>query len=177
MLCLGETCVGKNLAATSLELGQTATTTQASTSDFYDASQYDASGYAVAPKTTTVYRGVNSNHASYASQSTGVVQPNNRWWQVWKGKGSSAYEHNAVQGGTLNSPFTSWTTNRSVAENFALRPGGTHGMLIEAQVPVSRLVTSPNTKSVSLIQGGGVVSESEVLIRGAVRGTPVPVSR
>ena len=49
MLCLGETCVGKNLAATSLELGQTATTTQTSTSDFYDASQYDASGYAVAP--------------------------------------------------------------------------------------------------------------------------------
>lgn len=126
---------------------------------------------AEAPKTTTVYRGVNSNHFDFAAQSGGVVRPNNKWWQVWKGKGSSPFEHNAAPGGTLNSPYTSWTTDPRVAENFALRPGRTPGMVIEAQVPTSRLLTSPNTKNVSLIQGGGVVSESEVLIRGTVRGT------
>ena len=114
---------------------------------------------------------MNSNHADFAAQSTGVVRPNNKWWQVWKGRGSSPLEHNAAPGGTLNSPYTSWTTDPRVAENFALRPGRTPGAVIEAQVPTSRLLTSPNTKNVSLIQGGGVVSESEVLIRGTVRGT------
>ena len=73
MLCLGETCVGKNLAATSLELGQTATTTQTSTSDFYDASQYDASGYAVAPKTTPKFEIV-----PYSGQPTPTSWPGNR---------------------------------------------------------------------------------------------------
>lgn len=120
----------------------------------------------------TVYRGVNSGHANFVTQSAGVVRPNNQWWQFWKGSGSTPFEHNAASGGTLNSPFTSWTTDLRVAENYALRPGGTPGVVIEAQVPASRLVPSPNTKSVGLIQGGGVVSESEVLIRGTVRGTP-----
>jgi hypothetical protein len=70
-LSLGETCVGKNLAATSLELGQIATTTQTSTSDFYDASQYDASGYAVAPKTTTVGRWMGDvEHAAMMKNKT-----------------------------------------------------------------------------------------------------------
>lgn len=125
----------------------------------------------LAANTTTIYRGVNGSHASFAAQSTGIVKPNNQWWQFWKGGGSTPFEHNAVPGGTLNSPYTSWTTDVRVAENFALRPGRTPGVLIEAQVPTSRLVTSPNIKNVSLIQGGGVVSESEVLIRGTVRGT------
>lgn len=129
----------------------------------------------IAVETTTIYRGVNGSHADFAAQSTGVVNPNNRWWQFWKGEGSTPFEHNAVPGGTLNSPYTSWTTDPRVAENFALRPGPTPGVVIEAQVPVSRLVPSPNTKNVSLIQGGGVVSESEVLVRGTVTGIPTTV--
>ncbi|MFN9026169.1 MAG: hypothetical protein ACK56K_16170, partial [Akkermansiaceae bacterium] len=45
-----ETCVGKNLAAPQLESGQIQFTTQASIGENYDASQYDASDYAVAAK-------------------------------------------------------------------------------------------------------------------------------
>ncbi len=121
--------------------------------------------------TTTVYRGVNSSHFDFVAQSQGVVRPNNQWWQFWKGKGSTRYQHNAVEGGTLNSPFTSWTTDLRVAENYSLRPGGTPGVIIKAEVPSSRLITSPNTKRVVLFQGGGLVSESEVSIRGTVRGS------
>lgn len=115
----------------------------------------------------TIYRGVNSSHVHFALQSSGVVKPNNRWWQFWKGRGSSPYQHNA--GETFNSPFTSWTTDPRVAENFARRPGGP-GVVIQARVAASRLIESPNMKEVSLIQGGGGVSEAEVLIRGTLRG-------
>jgi len=122
-------------------------------------------------QSSVVYRGVNSNHFDFEVQCQGVVRPNNQWWQFWKGKGATPHQHNAGQGGTLNSPYTSWTTDPRVARNFALRPGGTSGVIIKAVVPTSRLIASPNTKCVNLIQGGGVVSESEVLLRGTVRGS------
>ena len=50
-LSFAETCVGKNLAAPQLESEQIQFTTQASIGENYDASQYDASDYAVAAKT------------------------------------------------------------------------------------------------------------------------------
>ena len=49
MLSLGETRAGDFFAASQLESGQIAAVTLESTSDFYGASEYDASGYAVAP--------------------------------------------------------------------------------------------------------------------------------
>ena len=52
MLSLGETCVGKNLAAPNLESGQIAVTTVESSRGNAGASAYDASGYAVAPNRT-----------------------------------------------------------------------------------------------------------------------------
>jgi len=51
-LSLGETRAGDFFAVSQLESGQIAAVTLESTSDFYGASEYDASGYAVAPKTT-----------------------------------------------------------------------------------------------------------------------------
>ena len=50
MLSLGETRAGDLFAADHLESGQTAAVTLKSSSDFYGASEYDASGYAVAVK-------------------------------------------------------------------------------------------------------------------------------
>lgn len=58
--------------------------------------------------------------------------------------------------------------------NFALRPNGA-GVVLRAEIPITRTVTSPNLKEVLLKQGGGVVSESEVLVTGTVRATPTKV--
>jgi hypothetical protein len=101
-------------------------------------------------ETVKVYRGINESHVDFARQSRGVVNANRKWWQFWRQK-STPYQHNAVPGGTLDSPYTSWTTDPHVAENFALRLGNTSGVVIQAEVPASCIVTSPNTKSVSLI--------------------------
>jgi hypothetical protein len=119
--------------------------------------------------TIRLYRGVNSSHFRFAEQSTGLVRPNRRWWQFWRPR-SSPLEHNVGRGGTLDSPFSSWTTDPRVAENFALRPGPSQGVVISADVPITQTVVSPNLKEVVLIQGGGLVSEAEVLVRGVVRG-------
>src|SRR5262249_42217464 len=76
-------------------------------------------------------------------------------------------------------PFTSWTTDPAVALNYALRPEG-GGAVLEAVIPLSRTVASPNLKIISLIQGGGAVSEAEVLVRGVVtgaKGAKVPWAR
>jgi len=123
-----------------------------------------------ASKTTiTLYRGVNKSNFNFAAQATGLVKPNRRWWQFWK-TASSPLEHNVGLGGTVKSSYTSWTTDPRVAENFALRPGNTPGVVITAEVPFSRIVVSPNLKEVVLPWGGGVVPESEVLVKGVVRG-------
>ena len=66
--------------------------------------------------------------------------------------------------------MTSWTLDERVAENFALRPGYTKGVVITAEVPLSKIVASPNLHKVLLITTQEVVSEAEVLVRGAIRG-------
>ena len=65
-------------------------------------------------ETINLWRGVNENHARFTQQSAGVVTPNRQWWEVWK-RSATAFEHNTVPGATLNSPYTSWTTNQDVA--------------------------------------------------------------
>ncbi len=56
MLSLGETRAGDFVAASHPESGQIAAVNQGSISDFYDASQYDASGYTVAPNSTALQK-------------------------------------------------------------------------------------------------------------------------
>ena len=113
-------------------------------------------------QTTTIYRGVNENHEGYSNATNGTAIP--------RGGSATAAEHN--QGNTL-SPFTSWTTNPDVAENFALRPKGS-GVVMEATVPVSSTTFSPSVKDVYLKQSPGVkVNESEVLMQGPVTGAKV----
>jgi RHS repeat-associated protein len=121
---------------------------------------------APSPRTMTLYRGVNNSHVAFESAEQGIVVPN--------GGTATPLQHNTVLGSTLWSPYTSWTTNPAVAENFALRPTGT-GVVVKAEVPVSQTVVSPNLKSVLLRQTGTVVSESEVLVKGSVSGTSTSV--
>lgn len=106
-----------------------------------------------ATETTTLFRGVNEGHPGFAAANEGTA--------VARGGAASAAEHNA---GNTASNFTSWTTNPAVAENYALRPGG-FGVVMEVEVPVSSTTASPSLKNVLLKQGGGVVNESEVLLR------------
>lgn len=44
---------------------------------------------------------------------------------------------------------------------------------MEAEVPISQTVTSPSVKNVVLKQGGGIVNESEVLVRGNFSGANI----
>ena len=88
------------------------------------------------------------------------MRPNNIFGKI------TPLEHNTVT--TLGSPYTSWTTDLRVATNFALRPSQ-HGIVISMRVKRSLIIKSPNTKSVSLVQGGGIVSESEVLLKGTIK--------
>ena len=107
-----------------------------------------------------VYRGINSTNFGYSNGLNGIVRPNNIFGKI------TPLEHNTVT--TLGSPYTSWTTDLRVATNFALRPSQ-HGIVISMRVKRSLIIKSPNTKSVSLVQGGGIVSESEVLLKGTIK--------
>ena len=105
---------------------------------------------------TTLYRGVNESHVGYADALKGKVTP--------RGGTATAAEHNA---GNTNSPFTSWTTNQAVAENYALRPEG-GGVVLQTRIPQSKMIKSPNLKQVQLKTSGQIVSESEVLLKGKI---------
>jgi hypothetical protein len=128
--------------------------------------------------TVTLCRGVNEGAgAGFELAEQGIVQPNRRWWQFWK-PSASPLEHNVGAGGTLNSPYTSWTTDFSVAENFALLPEtSSRGVIVVVEVPASRVIQSPNLMQVYLHQSGRIASESEVLIRGTIKGDVIRVLR
>ena len=108
-----------------------------------------------------IFRGVNQNHQGYEDAKRGNAKP--------IGGTASAAEHNE---GNTNSPYTSWTTNEEVAKNYALRPNG-EGVVLRLDIDESLIVESPNKKVVLLKQGGGIVSEDEVLIQGEVRNAEV----
>jgi RHS repeat-associated protein len=125
------------------------------------------SSAAVSAETQTVYRGVNSTSPAFSAAESGVVKPRGGLFGH-----SNAATHNSGANGTANSKLTSWTTNPDVATNYALRTSG-NGVVLSQQVPKWSILTSPNTKTVQLIQGGGRVSESEVLLKGTQRNLTV----
>ncbi|MDD7884635.1 DUF6443 domain-containing protein [Flavivirga sp. 57AJ16] len=105
-----------------------------------------------------LYRGVNSESPAYNNATKGTAKP--------RGGDATAAEHNA---GNTSSNYTSWTTNKEVAKNFALRKNG-NGVVLEANVPKSSTVSSPSVKSVNLKQSPGtIVNEAEVLVKGTVK--------
>ncbi len=111
---------------------------------------------------TTLYRGVNSTSPGYENALEGIAKP--------RGGSATPLEHNTL---TTESNYTSWTSNISVAENFGLRTSG-QGVVLTAEIPNSKLVQSPNLKSVNLVQSPGtIVSESETLVKGSVSGAKV----
>jgi len=114
----------------------------------------------------TLYRGINSTGGvGYKNGLSGVAKPRGGYFGH-----TDRMLHNSGVDGTLNSRFTSWTTNKEVALNAAYRRNG-RGVLLTKTVPFSSTYKSPDTKSVNLIQSPGtIVSESEVLMKGTVRG-------
>ena len=128
----------------------------------------------------TLFRGVNQGHAAYADALLGIAKPNRRWWQFWKLSPVTPYEHNTVQDATLNSVFTSWSSNPLVAEAFALRdqlvPNTvSSGVVLEAQIPISRTFPSPDLFNVQHPISNLDLPEQEILVRGVIRGAKVRV--
>jgi hypothetical protein len=107
---------------------------------------------------------VNESHVKYSDALKGHAIPN-------KGT-ASPLTHNTQS--TLKSPYTSWTTNKEVAKNFATRPNGS-GVVLTKNFAKSKLVQSPDTKQIQLrhLPGKPFVKESEVLIKGKVKGAKV----
>ncbi|MBI4597338.1 MAG: VCBS repeat-containing protein [Candidatus Omnitrophica bacterium] len=97
--------------------------------------------------TDTIYRGVSKDHPGFRNAQRGIVLP--------RGGPMDAIAHNE---GYTNSPFTSWSANRNVAESFA----GKGGVVLEKQVPWNRTVWSPDA-----------YNENEVLIQGPVLNADV----
>ena len=109
-----------------------------------------------------LYRGVNNTSPAYTAAKKGNVSP--------RGGNASALEHNL---GNTESIFTSWTTDIKVATNFALRPSG-KGVILTADILKSKLVKSPNQKTINLIQSPGkVISEAEILVKGNITNANV----
>ncbi len=132
----------------------------------------DPSGYS-GGEFITLYRGVNSSAGrAYERGRNGIVKPRGGLFGH-----SNAIRHNRSQNGTIKSRFTSWTTNKDVAKNFALRPTG-KGVVLTIRTEASKTIASPNTKSVLLVhKSPTVVSEDEVLIKGTIKGASVsPIS-
>ena len=98
----------------------------------------------------TIYRGVTEGHPGYRAALEGKAIP--------RGGHSDPVLHNM---GDTESVFTSWTTDRSMADFFATKYGGP-GVRLELTVPQSRVGWSPN-----------VHQEAEVLLKGPVSGAKV----
>jgi len=96
---------------------------------------------------TTVYRGVHAEHPQLPNALRGSAEPiGGHSNPLWHNQGDDA------------SVFTSWTTDRSVAEWFASQRGP-GGVVLEQSVPRSSLVTSPD-----------LLGEFEVLRVGPING-------
>jgi hypothetical protein len=99
-----------------------------------------------------LYRGVAETHPGYENALEGIAEP--------RGGPASALEHNL---GNTDSPFTSWTTDPEIAQQFA----GPDGVIMRIPIAAGegyQLVTSPN-----------LFSEAEVLVE-ASSATPRPSS-
>jgi hypothetical protein len=115
------------------------------------------------PVPTTIYRGINAAHHRFEAAKNGEALPGDL-----QGHQDGAM-HNG--GNSRESKLTSWTTDRTVAERFAsdpygdgeLTPGG-RGVILSTDLEPyrSRVVPGPDE-----------FGESEVLIRGVVRGAKV----
>lgn len=104
------------------------------------------------PEEVTIYRGVHGQHPARDAARRGRAVPGNFSGTV------TAEQHN--DGGYSDqSPYTSWTTRKEVADYYARRRSGGQGVILTRTVRRSELVPSPNR-----------MSEGEVFLRGEVSG-------
>ena len=88
--------------------------------------------YAWARRPVTVYRGVHAEHPDLPNALNGQAFP--------IGGHASPYLHNQ---GNNASVYTSWSTNRGVAETFA-NGSGPGGVVLQQRVPANQLIKSPD---------------------------------
>lgn len=112
----------------------------------------------------TVYRGINSETGGIAYENAlkGIVKP--RGSKLFGH--SDALKHNTGLNGTIDSRFTSWTTDVDVVLNYAYRTNG-EGILLKMTIPKSKLFLSPDAKEVILFHKKVKVRESEWLFKGS----------
>lgn len=103
---------------------------------------------------TPIYRGVARDHPGYDDALQGTAHPRN------PSGATSAEAHNA--GATADSPFTSWTHSRAVAERYA----GENGAILE-------LRTGRPGPGWSFEWSPDIWHDQKGLIRGTVRGARV----
>jgi hypothetical protein len=102
-----------------------------------------------------IYRGVHSQHPALAEARAGKAVPGNV-------NGTVTPEQHNDGGYSDQSPYTSWTTSKKVAEYYACRRSGGHGVILAKTVRRADLVPSPDR-----------MGEGEVFLRGEVAGSQV----
>jgi hypothetical protein len=100
-------------------------------------------------------RGVASDSPAYDAATEGVAEA--------RGGEASALDHSL---GNTNSPFTSWTSNYEVAQDFASVGGSQPGVILTRTfAPGEAMQVAPNVEE--------MMQESEYLVRGRVSGATV----
>lgn len=127
-------------------------------------------------KERKLMRGVNNKNAAYNDAVRGYVAGSYLGYNPWSTRKSQREKHNSGKNGTWNTVFTSWTTKRRIAMNFATRDASvfpdkrSHGVIITAKIMSFRIFKSPDRQSIL-----GLGKEGEWLVVGPVQGIPRPV--
>jgi hypothetical protein len=115
----------------------------------------DAEGKLADPNDVTIYRGVHSQHPALAEARAGKALPGHV-------NGIVTPEQHNDGGFSDESPYTSWTTRREVAEYYACRRSGGYGVILIKTVKRAELIPSPDR-----------MGEGEVFLQGEVAGAQV----
>ncbi|TDC74172.1 RHS repeat-associated core domain-containing protein [Actinomadura sp. 7K507] len=108
-----------------------------------------------------LYRGVRKEHAKYDDATQGIARP--------RGGTATPEEHNMAN---TESPWTSWTTKRWVAEKHATKGESGEGAVLEIELPI------PGHKLYDqALMGTDFWGESEVLVDGVIENAFVTLVR
>lgn len=103
----------------------------------------------------TIYRGVHCQHPALPEARAGKAIPGNV-------NGTVTPEQHNDGGYSDQSPYTSWTTRKEVADYYARRRTGGDGVILTKTVERTELVASPDR-----------MNEGKVFLRGVVVGCQV----
>jgi hypothetical protein len=102
---------------------------------------------------TILWRGISKEHPSYAKALQGKAEP--------RGGHDNTQKHN---GGDTKSIFTSWTRDKTLAENYATKWGTVSGVVLEKDF---------STLQNQLVLSEDMFYEDEVLVVGIVENAKV----